>query len=88
MRKSVSTALLAIGFMSFLWGMSFYFQRFPTSPDPAAGRTYSLNNHGALTYLTRREWLAQILLTFGGVAIVMIGGYLKKKRATDKRESA
>jgi len=49
----------------------------PTSPRPAEGRVYALNNHGHYTYmnewehrLNERIWLAAPLL-FAGFALIM-----------------
>jgi hypothetical protein len=53
----VSLILFIAGVVLFFGGLSFYFMDFPPRPDPGTGRTYELNNHGYVKYLTRREWL-------------------------------
>lgn len=35
----------------------FYWPSIPSSPRPAEGRVYPLNNHGRYTYMNRREYL-------------------------------
>ena len=44
----------------------FYWPTIPSSPKPAEGRIYPLNNHGKHTYMNRQEFL----IRQGGDAIV------------------
>ncbi|HXP46132.1 MAG TPA: hypothetical protein VN810_02585 [Terriglobales bacterium] len=46
-------------FVSFGFGISFYYRDLPNKPQPELGRIYPLNNHGFLLYMTRQEELQQ-----------------------------
>jgi hypothetical protein len=51
--------LVAASFTCFGFGLSFYFGKFPATPQPAQGRIYPLNNHGYITYLTKHDTITQ-----------------------------
>jgi hypothetical protein len=53
--RTVTYAFLGMAFLLFFSAVSYIFVDAPTQPDPLTGRIYPLNNHGHVTYLTRRE---------------------------------
>jgi len=54
--KVLSVVLFASCFLSGLIGISLYaWPNIPSSPRPAEGRIYPLNNHGHYTYMNRSE---------------------------------
>jgi hypothetical protein len=56
--KILCVALLVGMLVPFLVDLSmFYWPSIPSSPRPAEGRVYPLNNHGHYTYMNRREHL-------------------------------
>ena len=62
--------------VSFGWSLSFYFRDMPSVPDPSTGRSYPLNSHGHVTYLTRTEYLEMtgselLSIAFVGAALVV-----------------
>jgi len=56
--KIVSTACVIVAVATFAWGMSFYYLDLPTTPDSDSGRVYPLNNHGYITFMTHKQFLA------------------------------
>ncbi len=63
---------IAVGVVWFLLGNwmfeAAFHQHNPRHPDPATGHVYSLNNHGAVVYVTRHD----AVRIWGG----LIGGWL------------
>ena len=57
--KFVVLASIAAMALSFGVGVSFYYRDLPTYPRPEIGRTVPLDNHGYITYLTRRQDMEQ-----------------------------
>jgi hypothetical protein len=56
--KVLSIALFATGIGCGLISFSMYaWPNIPSSPRPAEGRIYPLNNHGHSTYMNRSEYL-------------------------------
>jgi hypothetical protein len=60
---------------SFVFGISFYFRAFPDHPRPEIGRTYPINNHGFLLYLTKQERVEQVI-SFALFAVASLIGVL------------
>jgi len=58
--KAIFILLSAVFASTFIIVFSmFYWPSIPSSPQPAEGRVYPLNNHGKYTYMNRREYLMQ-----------------------------
>ena len=57
--KITKIILIAVSVACFGFGLSFHYRNFPRSPQPEQGRTYSLNNHGVYSYLTKQEYNQQ-----------------------------
>ena len=76
--RRVAIILAVIAVSLFVWGLSFYFRDFPTSPDVVGGRVYPLNNHGHVTYLTRGEWINKRIAPLLAVAVLFVGSYLDR----------
>jgi hypothetical protein len=56
--------------VAFFGAVSFVYVKAPTIPDPTTGAIYPLNNHGYVTYLTRRADLTREgLFIICGVAV-------------------
>ncbi|HEX4426798.1 MAG TPA: hypothetical protein VH079_15470 [Terriglobales bacterium] len=56
--KIVLVVFVVLCFVSLATQLSmYYWPNIPAVPDPGAGRTYSLNNHGRYTYMNRNEYL-------------------------------
>jgi hypothetical protein len=55
--KVFSIVCVVAAVASFALGMSFYYLDLPTTPDPDLERTYQLNNHGYITFMTHRQYL-------------------------------
>jgi hypothetical protein len=56
--KVLSVALGVMLFATLLVNISmYYWPSIPSSPRPAEGRVYPLNNHGSYTYMNRQEYL-------------------------------
>jgi hypothetical protein len=69
----------------FLWSMlpliflamylqTYYANTRPHLPVPAVGRTYELNVHGAVVYLTSFEYFASKYTFYIGIVFGLIGG--------------
>jgi hypothetical protein len=58
--KVIEIICVAAFFASFVLSISFYYRDLPNRPQPEHGRTYPINNHGYLLYLTKEEHLQQI----------------------------
>jgi len=67
--KALQIMCLGASFVSFFFGISFYYRDLPNRPRPELGRIYPLNNHGYLLYLTRQEHLQQM---WSGVLFVVL----------------
>jgi len=50
--KVIEIICVAAFFASFFFSISFYYRDLPNRPQPEHGRTYPINNHGYLLYLT------------------------------------
>jgi hypothetical protein len=58
--KALSIALVVMLLGCGLLSLSMYaWPTIPSSPRPAEGRTYPLNNHGHYTYMNRSEYLVR-----------------------------
>jgi hypothetical protein len=83
------TALQLAAFAVWLgyFGLSFqYAGTRPRTPDPATGRIYSINEHGAIAYLARKEEL--ILYGSGGLALLLFGlSYVVHLRTESRRQA-
>jgi hypothetical protein len=56
--KLVYVLLFVMGTLIFAVNFSmFYWPSIPSSPKPAEGRIYPLNNHGKHTYMNRQEFV-------------------------------
>ncbi|GEM_PF-2915797 len=53
--KGVSAILGMVAVIAFGFALSFYYRDLPRTPQPQAGRIYSLNNHGTVLYLNQHE---------------------------------
>jgi len=72
--KAVSIVLFVAAFASFLVNFSMYWwPDMPSSPNPAQGRVYPLNNHGSYTYMNKREYDLEWALSL--FYIVCLGAY-------------
>src|SRR4051794_719099 len=68
--KTLLIVFVATYALFFLVGLSMFWWQMPSSPHPAQGRIYALNNHGHVTYMNRKEydlqtasfWLALFLI--------------------------
>lgn len=60
------------GLYLFIW----YANTQPQSPNPAAGRTIELNDHGHIVYLTAGQDDLLTCLTIFGVTVAILGGLL------------
>ena len=50
-------SLFVVFLATFAVGLSMYFwPSIPSSPVPAEGRVYPLNNHGTYTYMNKRQY--------------------------------
>jgi hypothetical protein len=63
-----------MAFISFFSAVSYVYVDAPNKPDQLTGHIYPLNNHGYVTYLTRREdrtrkGLFAAFVIFGAAAI-------------------
>jgi hypothetical protein len=57
--KTYLTGIGSVGLLMWIWGagtMVVYSSTKPHVPLPEQGRTYQINNHGAIAYLTRSEY--------------------------------
>jgi hypothetical protein len=73
--RIVECILLGCSVTAFMIALSYYYTHAPTQPDVASGRTYALNNHGYVTYLTGSEAMYRIISfsVFGVTAICALG---------------
>jgi hypothetical protein len=70
--KSLSIVLFATCIVFGLIGLSmFWWPNMPSSPRPAEGRVYPLNNHGHYTYMNGSERLIQ-KIAWGGSPILFV----------------
>jgi len=61
--KVLSIGLAMFLVVSFVINISMYWwPNIPSSPRPAEGRVYPLNNHGYYTYMNRQEYLLNMAL--------------------------
>jgi len=84
------TIVLAVAFFAcFLVGFSmYYWPGMPTSPQPAEGRIYALNNHGHYTYMNESEhllwevmwWMFPVLILSLGAIIHFVDPFNEKGR--------
>ncbi len=84
----IATWVLAIvTLILFAVAVQFYFWPWATSvPRPDFGRTYGLNNHGKLLYLTRKEWRVQNICENASLVLIgltIIAGYLTRDKKLD-----
>jgi hypothetical protein len=64
--KILTVVLFWTLLLSFLIDFSmFWWPSIPSSPRPAEGRVYPLNNHGTYTYMNRWEYLLDERLKWG-----------------------
>lgn len=75
--KAVSIVLFVAVIGAFLVDFSmFWWPNIPSSPDPAEGRVYPLNNHSRYTYMNKREHDLQqlmfVIFFLGGSAFALI----------------
>jgi hypothetical protein len=73
-RIAILVVVLLFGFL----GTNVYFNLYyahtrPEAPQPTAGRTFPLNVHGTIVYLTREEHL-RVDVSFWGVILLAIAG--------------
>lgn len=59
--KIVSIMCVVGAVAAFALGISFYYLGLPTDADPDVGRIYPLNNHGYITFMTRKQYLVHII---------------------------
>jgi|ERR1700678_4514246 uncharacterized membrane protein len=87
--KVLAVSLMVIYFALFLINFSMYWwPDMPTSPGPAKGRIYPLNNHGHYTYMNEREhrlnetwWMLLPLLVVSlGLIIHFIDPFDEKRK--------
>lgn len=87
--KILYVSLFAVFFVTFLVDFSmYYWPIIPSSPRPAEGRVYPLNNHGQYTYMNRREYLLDrdtqlvlpVVLAAIGVIYYFIDPFEQKRR--------
>jgi hypothetical protein len=93
----VALVVCVVGFfVSFFFGISFYYRDFPSRPQPELGRTHPINNHGFPLYLTKQEELEQTLSIVLSVALAvsaaLIGHFVdpfdRRKRAAPQKTVA
>jgi hypothetical protein len=74
--KATQIALIVTAFGAFYTAISmFYWPSIPSSPRPAEGRVYALNNHGWFTYMNKGEHELHYSL-LAGFMLAAIGAVL------------
>ncbi len=84
LKKSLVIAMITVGFASFvlMLGLFFYLQvHSPSTPSPATGQVYQLNDHGYYFYVSKTESILQDVLFFAfaifGVGAGILNVYWK-----------
>ncbi|MES0095394.1 hypothetical protein [Mesorhizobium sp. M0030] len=79
MKRFAAVLLIALGLGSFAFHaglMVYYSNVLPRDPRPEFGRTYPINNHGTVVYLTECEQPELTWLYFAAFAFALSGGVL------------
>jgi hypothetical protein len=92
--KILYASLFVVFGVTFAVNVSMYFwPSIPSSPRPAEGRIYPLNNHGKHTYMNRQEYLLDedsrlvlpIILVAIGAIYYFVDPFEQKKRQRSLR---
>jgi hypothetical protein len=57
----------------------------PAMPRPERGQVVAFNNHGKVTYISRRDDLSHNAYFIGGAFISLLGGILYLRQASRRR---
>ncbi len=91
MRVLSLTLMLCGMFIVFLGGFmgaSYFSKNRPTQPRPQTGQTVSFNNHGTVTYISRRD---DFIYNFGcltGILIGFLGASIHVRHSSGRRNRA